>query len=137
STPSRKYEKAPTTTSDSTITVPKTGRLTESSASHCMSALLLDERAVGESWDGSRDDCFSGHDAALDLDEAVGELAAELHEAQLRALVLDHEGGGDAGLRSNRRHREDHARARRGQLDSCGREQARGEAPVAIGDERL
>src|SRR4029453_12741024 len=69
-TPSWPKANAPTTTSERTRTEAKTGRRTQSSASHCMTHLLRgDAHAVRQLRDATRRDVLAGLEAVGDLDQ--------------------------------------------------------------------
>src|SRR5688572_2777280 len=75
SIPSWPKANAPTTTSERISTDAKTGRRTQSSASHCMTHLLRgDARAVGQLRDAAGRDLFAGFQAGGDLDEVAHRL---------------------------------------------------------------
>src|SRR5690242_1574841 len=103
STPRRKYDAAPTTTSAITIIVAKTGRLMQTSASFCTRALPLGGHSLaGRQVAGLEHDRFAGLEPGHDLDAVVG-AAAGLH-ADLDDLALSHhEHLLDAGERHERR----------------------------------
>src|SRR5262249_30302122 len=120
STPRRVNENAPMTVSERMSTVAKTGRLTQSAASHCMTGLCgvrgswflvrgsLDERAVGELADVGGRHALAGLQPARDLDEIVDRLTGR------DDALLDVIAGDDVDAR----------RARRG-LHGCGRHENR------------
>src|SRR5262245_11775072 len=67
---------APTTTSERISTEAKTGRRTQSSASHCMTPLLRgDGHAVRQLRDAARRDVLAGFEAACDFDQVADRLA--------------------------------------------------------------
>src|SRR6478736_623602 len=91
STPSCVKANKPTTTSERMSTQAKTGRLTQSSASHCM-GLTSDahQRAVFQFFE-------AGHDHAVALDEAAGRFdaialrLAECDQSLFNMIAVDHE----------------------------------------------
>src|ERR1051326_1530782 len=100
STPRSRNEKMPTTTSDITSIVAKTGRLTQSSdnilvfSSH-VRVLSFDFRAVAQPLDVRGGDHLARIDAAQHLDP-VAEALADLHFLRRRRAAVDHEHAVDA-----------------------------------------
>src|SRR6267378_3043353 len=113
STPSRKYEAAPTTTSAITIMVANTGRLMQTSASFCTRGLPLGvDGLAGREVARLQHDALAGLEPGHDLDAVVGapaglhahldDLALAHHEQLLDARKRHQRGGGHAndGLRA-------------------------------------
>src|SRR4030095_10703621 len=99
STPSWPKANTPTTPGDRTRTDAKTGRRTQSSASHCMTHLLRgDGHAVGQRRDVARRDFLSHLEAAGDLDESA-HLLTQSDDALFRAVAGYDEQASRAGHR--------------------------------------
>src|SRR5215472_4345033 len=102
STPSFRNAKTPTTERDRMRTVAKTGRLTQSSASHCMEdsgrpePALLDLDPVDELVDVLRRDALASLQASDDLDERI-DLLSRGHHALFGAIAVDDEHATSAG----------------------------------------
>src|SRR5262245_18631103 len=138
STPRLKYENTPTTTRDRTSTEAKTGRRMEISASHCTSvpSLFPDGAAVDQRVRRRGDYTLVGLEAAQDLELAV-QLAPELDEALLGAIVPDDEDPRYARVGLHGRGRHEWRRRSDGQLDARRGEEPGLERAAGVGHERL
>ena len=100
SMPSWPKAKAPTTTNDRIRTDAKTGRRTQSSASHCMTHLLRgDADAVGQLRDVARRDLFAGLQPTGELDE-IADLLTDRDNPFFGLVARDDEHSRRAGNRA-------------------------------------
>src|SRR6185503_6818756 len=110
SMPSWKKAKTPTTTNERIRTDAKTGRRTQSSASHCMTHLFRgDADAVGQLRNVARRDLFAGLQPTGDLDQ-IADLLTDCDDPFFDFVARDHEhsrcardGAHRSGGRQNRR----------------------------------
>src|SRR5688572_30034579 len=125
SMPSWPKAKAPTTTSERIRTDAKTGRRTQSSASHCMTHLLRgDADAVGQLRNVARRDLFAGLQPAGDLDE-IADLLTNRDNPFFGLVARDDEHSRRAGDRAHGSRGREHARTAIRLLDQRGGECAR------------
>src|SRR5262245_39462629 len=132
STPSLVNEKMPMTVSDRISTLAKTGRLTHRAASHCISHLALDLRAVVEFPDVARCDLLAGRDAFGDFDVVADGLTGD-DDAFFHVIVRDDEHAARAGGRLHGCRWHENAGCLRRLLDARRREQARFQFAARVG----
>src|SRR4029450_13291944 len=110
STPSCPKGNARTTRNERMRTDAKTGRRTQSSASHCMTHLLRgDADAVGQLRNVARRDLFAGLQPAGDLDE-IPDLLTDHDDALFDGVTRENEHARGASHRAHRSRRREHAR---------------------------
>src|SRR5262249_27817092 len=160
STPSLVNEKMPMTLSDRMRTLAKTGRLTQSAASHCIGHLrmswlngywrhvgvtptlshpaishpVMSEfhfRPVCEFSDVRRRHAFAGVQALGDLDLSAARLAGR-DDPLLDVIARDHEDAARPRVGLDRRRRHQHARRLRGLFEAGRREQPRLQLAVRV-----
>src|SRR5262249_35082449 len=125
STPSSVNANAPTTVSERMSTVAKTGRLTQSAASHCMVNLYLTDRdAIGELAEIFRGHALAGLHAFGELDEIADRLAGRDDPVFRLVSIHDVDAAGAAGGHHGVRGHE-HAGRHLALLDPRRREEAR------------
>src|SRR5262245_33266301 len=137
STPSWPNANAPTTTSERIRTEAKTGRRTQSSASHCMTHLFRgDAYAVGQLRDAAGRDLLACFQTTGDLDEIADRLT-DCHDALFGFVAGDDEHPRRAGHGAYRCGRRQNAGTAIRLLDQCGGERTGLQRALVIGHDRF